>query len=336
MKYISVLLMLLTASWAHAAQPLQVCATVPDLGSITRSIGGDQVAVTVFAKGGEDVHFVEARPSFVKSLSKADLFMQMGLELEVGWAPVLLKNACNAKVLAGAPGYLDCSVAITPIDVPTTPVDRSLGDVHPFGNPHYLLDPINGLKVARLIRDRLIKLRPESTSAFKANYKAFHDTLAADMVGDSLAAQYDIEKLMILSDHGRFMAFLQTQNQADQLGGWLGKLQSHHGMLAVGDHNMWRYFALRFGINLVGYMEPKPGMAPTTRHTAELVNLMRQRHVKIIILGPYFDRRHAQFMADHTDAHIVSLDHQVGASDASPDYLALFNHDIQMLTEAKP
>ena len=143
------------------ARPLQVAVTIPDLGSLVREIGGDQVAVTVFAKGTEDAHFVEAKPSFIKTLSEADLFIQMGLEMEMGWAPVLQQNARNAKVLPGARGFLDASTVITPLDVPTGPVDRSLGDVHEAGNPHYLLDPINGLRVARLIRDKLIELRPE-------------------------------------------------------------------------------------------------------------------------------------------------------------------------------
>ncbi|MBI1369451.1 MAG: hypothetical protein GC162_12455 [Planctomycetes bacterium] len=326
------LTLILTAS-LHA-DPLRVCATVPDLGSITQSIGGDEVTVIVFAKGGEDVHFVEARPSFVKELSTADLYMQMGLELEIGWAPVLLKNARNERVLPGAPGYLDCSTAISPIDVPTTTVDRSLGDVHPFGNPHYLLDPINGLKVARLIRDRLDKLRPESKATFDRNYQAFHDKLAAAMVGDKLAAQYDIEKLMLLADHDKLVPFLESQHQAELLGGWLGAMRPYKGALAVADHNMWRYFALRFGLDLVGYMEPKPGMAPTTSHTAELVDLMRRRNVKLIISSPYFDPRHAAFLAAHTDAKVAALAHQVHATDGTDDYLSFFQHDIDALMAA--
>ena len=325
---------LLLAGTARAAEPLHVCATVPDLGSITRSIGGNEVEVTVFAKGGEDVHFVEARPSFVKELSKADLYLQMGMDLEVGWAPVLLRNCRNAAVQPGSPGYLDCSTAITPIDVPTTTIDRSLGDVHPFGNPHYLLDPVNGLKVAGMIRDRLIELRPELRDGFEANYKGFHDRLAVALVGEELAGLYDIEKLMVLADNGKLMPFLESQQQADLLRGWMGSMAPLHNTPAVADHNMWRYFALRFGIDLVGYMEPKPGLAPTTSHTAELVNLMKQRSVKLIISSPYFDPRHAQFLADHTGAKIAALDHQVGASDASSDYINLFDHDIQVLTEA--
>lgn len=332
----ALLLLLLTVSLAHAAEPLHVCATAPDLGSIARSVGGQDVKVTVFARGGEDIHFVMARPSFVKQLAGADLYLQMGLDLEIGWAPVLLRNCRNVAVQPGAAGYLDCSTAITPIDVPTTVVDRSLGDVHPFGNPHYLLDPINGLKVARLIRDRLIKLRPESRAQFEANYQAFHDRLAAALVGEKLAGLYDVQKLMTLADHGKLMPFLASQNQSDLLGGWLRAAEPLRGAPVVADHNMWRYFARRFGLDIVGYMEPKPGLAPTTSHTADLVELMKRRSVKLVISSPYFDPRHGRFLAEHTDAKVVGLDHQVGASDAAPDYIGLFEHDIAMLTGSGP
>src|SRR4030042_1374833 len=157
-------------SLAHSqgtSKSLQVCATVPDLGNLAQEIGGDQVKITVFAKSQEDPHFIEAKPSFIKALSQADLFLQIGMELEIGYAPVLLQNARNSRVLFGAPGYLDCSKAITPLEIPTGVVDRSMGDVHPLGNPHYLLDPLNGLRVARLIRDRLIELRPEKKPLFE-------------------------------------------------------------------------------------------------------------------------------------------------------------------------
>src|SRR5262245_27303768 len=150
------LVAVLGAAAAADAEPLRVVATTPDLASLVRAVGGDQVSITVLAKPTEDPHFVEAKPSFVKALSEADLYVSNGLQLEMGYAPVLLAGARNPRIVPGAPGHLDASVAVTPLDVPTGTVDRSMGDVHPFGNPHYLLDPLLGLKVAGLVRDALV------------------------------------------------------------------------------------------------------------------------------------------------------------------------------------
>ena len=174
-----------------ATSPLKACATVPELGSLVKEIGGNQVVVTVFAKGTENPHFVEAKPSFIKDLSQADLFVQLGLEMELGWAPGLLQNATNGRVLPGAPGFLDASAAITPLEIPTGTVDRSLGDVHPYGNPHYLADPLNGLKVAALIRDKLTELRPGQKAYFQERYQTFRQKLGTALVGDKLAKKYD-------------------------------------------------------------------------------------------------------------------------------------------------
>ena len=178
-----------------AARLIQVSATVPELGSLAREVGGDRVSITVFAKGTEDAHFVEAKPSFIKALSQCDLYIQVGMDLEIGWAPVLLRNARNGAVLPGAPGFLDASKVISPLEIPTGPVDRSMGDVHPQGNPHYLLDPINGLKVARLIRDKLSELRPNHKAYFEERYAAFSKRLGTALVGEKLARKYDVEKL---------------------------------------------------------------------------------------------------------------------------------------------
>jgi zinc/manganese transport system substrate-binding protein len=186
------------SSASHAQNPaaaLQVCATVPDLGYLVREIGGDQVAVTVFAKGPEDPHFVEAKPGFIKALNQTDVFIEVGMELETGWVPVLFKNARNAKILPGAGGYLDASTVIAPLNVPSGLVDRSLGDVHPTGNPHYLLDPLNGLKVARLIRDKLAELRPQQTQLFNDRYAALQQKIGSALVGEKLAKKYDFELL---------------------------------------------------------------------------------------------------------------------------------------------
>lgn len=315
-------------------QPLKVATTVPDLGSLVREVGGDQVAVTVFAKGTEDPHFIEAKPSFIKTLSEADLFIQMGMEMEAGLTPVLLQSARNAKVSPGAPGFLDASTVIRPLDVPSGPVDRSMGDVHPAGNPHYLLDPINGLRVAQLIRYKFIELRPERQRAFDDRYADFRQRLGGALVGDALAKKYDVEKLAVLFEAGKLGDFLKSQGEESLLGGWFGLIMPYRGAKTVADHNMWPYFARRFGISVIGFLEPKPGLPPTTKHLNELIETMRAQGVKVIMANPYFDPRFAQFVAERTGAQVVSMAHMVGARSGTNDYVSMIDYDVRQLAGA--
>lgn len=283
---------------AASAAPLNVCCTTPDLGDLVRQVGGDEVAVTVFAKGGEDPHFVEAKPGFVKALSRADLYVETGMELEIGWAPVLLQNASNRRVLAGQPGHLDASRAIAPLEVPAGTIDRSMGDVHPAGNPHYLLDPENGLKVADAIRARLSELRPEARDGFQQRYDAF-----AKKVREGLER-------------------------------WAVELKPFAGTPVIADHNMWPYFAARFGVKVSGFLEPKPGLAPTTKHLGEIVAKMKADRVRVILASPYFDKRHARFVQEQTGCAIAELAHQVGGRKGTDDYLALCEFNVHALVEA--
>jgi len=318
----------------EATRSIQVCATVSDLGSLVREVGGDRVSVTVFVKGTEDPHFVEAKPSFIKALSQCDLYIQTGMDSEIGWAPVLLQNARNGAVLPGAPGYLDASKVITPLEIPTGPTDRSMGDVHPLGNPHYLVDPLNGLKVARLIRDKLIELRPDHKAYFDNRYASFSKRLGAALVGEKLARKYDVEKLALLFERGRLGAFLKQQGEEALLGGWLGLMLPYYGAKSVDDHNIWPYFTRRFGIQLIGHMEPKPGIPPTTSHLRALVERMRAEGVRLVLAAAYYDPRHARFISEHTGARVVNLANQVGAREGADDYLRMFDYNIRQLTAA--
>lgn len=322
---------------ASAAGPVRICATVPELGSLARAVGGDQVTVTVFAKGKEDPHFVDAKPSFVRALSEADLFIQLGLDMELGWAPVLVQNARNPRILPGAPGFVDASSVITPLQIPTGAVDRGAGDVSPLGNPHYLLDPLNGLKVAALMRDKFIALRPDQRSHFETRYAAFTNALARALVGDELAKRYgieDVQKLALLFENGKLLDFLDQQKQRDLLGGWLGQMAPYYGLTVVDDHNIWPYFARRFGLKILGHMEPIPGIAPTTKHLQSLVNKMEGAHVTTIVSAPYYDRRHAEFLAHQTSAAIVDLAHQAGSRPGTDDYIAFVDYNVRQIAGA--
>ncbi len=314
-----------------ASKPLQVCATVPDLGNLAQEIGDEQVKITVFAKSQEDPHFVEAKPSFIKALNQADLFLQIGMELEIGYAPVLLQNARNSRVLVGAPGYVDCSKVITPMEVPTGIVDRSMGDVHPLGNPHYLLDPLNGLLVARLIRDRLVELRPEKKAFFEERYTMLNRKMGDALVGEKLARKYEFEKLANLYGEMKIESFLKDQKEEGSLGGWLGMMLPYRGSKVVADHNLWPYFARRFGISLVGFLEPKPGISPTTKHLQDLVDQMKAERVKVILSSPYFVIRYAQFVAKNTGAKIVLFAHQVGSRPGTDSYIRMIDYNVREL-----
>lgn len=208
-----------------------------------------------------------------------------------------------------------------------------MGDVHAAGNPHYLLDPMQGLKVARYIRDILSTLRPAHKAAFAERYTTFHARLAAALVGKPLAAKYDVEKLVRLADYGKLQAFLHSQGEASLLGGWLGHMQPFRGTHVVADHNQWRYFAQRFTLTISGFMEPKPGLPPTTRHLRKLIQSMRAQQVRLILLGPYFDPRHARFLAQHTDAQIVNMAHQVGARPEAENYMRTIDYNVQQLRQ---
>ncbi len=335
---IFMLIGLLLGSWGVATgEPLRIVATVPDLGELSRAVGGDKVQVKVLAKPTEDPHFVDPKPSFVKALNQADLYIQTGFDLEKGWAPVLLKNAKNPDVLPGRRGYLDASVAISPLDVPLVPVDRSLGDVHALGNPHYLTDPIEGLRVARLIRDKLIELRPAETAYFKQRYAEFAERLARALVGSQLAERYGVEgveKLARLQERGKLRAFLERQGELELLGGWLGETSPHYGVLGVADHNMWPYFARRFGIQIVGHLEPKPGIPPSTKHLKELIAMMKAEDVNLVLTSVYYDSRHARFISKNTGAALLSMAHQAGARKGTEGYLEMVDYNVRQVVGA--
>ena len=328
-----VLLLGLTAAPA-TAQALHVCVTVPELSSLAKEIGGDYVQLATFAKATEDPHFVEAKPSFIKTLNACDLYVQVGLELESGWAPVLLQNARNAKILLGAPGYVDASSVVMPLEVSTTPVDRSMGDVHPLGNPHYLSDPLTGLKVAALLRNKFSERQPENAQYFANRYINFRQRMGAALVGEPLSKKYEFEKLALLFEHGKLNEFLQSQGEAASLGGWLALMSRHFGAQVVADHNMWPYFARSFGLTVIGFLEPKPGIPPSTAHLNTLVQTMKASGVKAVLAAAYYDPRYASFIAENTGAKIATMANQAGARPGTEEYLSMVDYNVRQVAEA--
>ena len=282
-----------------AAAPLKVVATTEDLGSLAREIGGDRVAVDVFSRGYQDPHFVEPKPSFILKLVNADLLIVVGRELEIGWLPPLLTQSRNSKIQPGARGYLDASLNVRILDIPTGQVTRAMGDVHPQGNPHYWLDPDNGRRIAQSIRDRLTELLPNDKAYFVQRYADFDSRLT------------QAQKRWDTPDDGRTS-----------------------GRKIVTYHRSWPNFAERFGLDVVGYVEPRPGIPPTPSHTVALIDEMKRQGIKVILVEPYFDVKTPQAVARQTGAEVLVMPPSVGGVKEATDYIALFDYDINLLVAA--
>jgi len=280
------------ATCAHAeGKPLNVVTTTEDLAALAREVGGDRVAVVSLSKGYQDPHFVDAKPSYMVTLKKADLFVEVGRELEVGWAPGLVSGSHNAKIQPGAPGHVDASAQVQVIEVPSS-VSRAQGDIHPFGNPHYLLDPANAAPAARAIRDGLARVSPADKATFDAREADFEKRLAVRVA--------------------------QWKEKAKALG--------LPGMKVVTYHRSWSYFAKAYGLVVVDFVEPRPGIPPSPNHLQDLVNEMKSGGVRVLLMEPFFDARVPQKVSRDTGVPLAILPTSVGAEDSIKTYFDLFDH----------
>lgn len=316
-----------TAESSRAA--LSVVTTVPDLAVIAKRVGGPAVEVEALVKGPQDAHFVQARPSFIRRLHDADVFVMVGLDLETGWVPTLLRSARNPDILPGGPGYVDASRAIQPLEVPGTTIDRGAGDVHPYGNPHYLTDPLHGVRVARLLRDAFSRLDPAHEAALAERTRAFEKEVLEALVGSEAVARFETDVLMSAVEGERVEALL-----GEPPGGWLGAMAPYAGTRVVQDHRIFPYFARRFGLRPVIELEPKPGIAPTTAQVAKVIETVRSAGIPLILASPYFDPRHARRVASQTGAEVVTLAHQVGAVEGADGYLGTIDLNVGRVVEA--
>ena len=323
-----------------AAVPHRIVATTADLAALCRAVGGERVRVVAFAKNAEDSHFVMARPSMTRELADAELLVEVGRELEIGWLPVLVAQCRNAQVQPGRPGRFVAADHVRKLGVPTGAVDRSHGDVHVGGNPHFLLDPRCGLEVATALAAHYSTLWPADAAQFATGLAQLRKDLAIAMVGPKLAERYDhdADALARLFAAGRLAAVLDEHGDRPELGGWFGTLLPLRGRTVVADHDLWPYFAETFGVQVLGFLEPKPGIAPTTRHLQELAERMRTGHVQAILTVPYFPQRTAEALANATEAKVVAMEHQPGARrpDRGQDvgYVEFVDWNVTALAEA--
>src|SRR5438477_7394255 len=292
------LILSLTLLCAFAAQAkLNVVATLPDFGSLAREIGGDKIDIVVLAKATEDLHFVDARPSFVVSLRNADVLIDGGAELEIGWLPPLLQNARNPKIETGKPGRVVASQGVRLMNVPTT-VTRAAGDVHVLGNPHFTTDPIIAKAVAQHIAQAFSALDSANAANYDANSKKFEATINA------------------------------------KLQEWGTALLPFKGQSVVAYHDSWPYFAHRFGINIDLFLEPKPGIPPSPSHLAEVIAQIKAQHIKAIIVEPFHDRKIAERVASATGAKVVDFAQFPGGLPGTDTYVQLIDKLVSNLSVA--
>jgi len=293
------LVFLLAAPVAVSAQgKLNVVTTTEDLASIGREIGGDRATVDSIARGYQDPHFVEAKPSFILKLQRANALIVVGRELEIGWLPPLLTQSRNGKIQLGGPGYLDASLNAQILEIPTGQVTRAEGDVHPLGNPHYWLDPENGKRIAKSIADKFSELQPNDRAYFQQQLASFTSRL----------------------------------DTAEKR--WLSMMAPYKGTKMVSYHRSFPNFAERFGLEIVGYVEPRPGIPPTPQHTLDLINEMKRQNVKLALIEPYFDLKTPQAIGRETDAQVLVMPPSVGGVKEVTDYFKLFDYDINLLIDA--
>lgn len=315
-----------------------VVATTPDLASLCRLVGGGAIAVTALCSGPEDPHFAAARPGMLVALRSATALVEVGRELEVGWLPLLVGNARNGHVLPGSPGRIDGSVAVRALGVPGPQASRADGELHAGGNPHYLLDPLCGLEVAGLLRDRFTALWPADRDRFAAGYATLRQRLAAAMVGAEVAARYDHDAARLAQAFaaGTLLDVLEAHGDRARLGGWFAAMAARRGSRVVVDHELWPYFAERFGLEVVATLEPRPGVAPSTAHLQHVIEQARRRGASAVLRASYFPRQHAERVAAALGIPVVVLAHQCGALPGTDDYVAFVDHNVRALAAALP
>ena len=295
---LSITLLAILAATPAEAKKLSVITATTDLAALAQEVGGDKIDVESIAKGYQDPHFVEAKPSFLLKLRSADLLITVGLQLEIGWLPPLVTQCGNAKIQVGAGGYMDASQFAEILDVPTGTVTRAMGDVHPLGNPHYWLDPNNGRRVAKGIAQKLGEMDASNAAYFQQRFQDFDKRLT------------------------------EAQKR------WDAAMKPYRGRKVVTYHRSAPNFAKYFGLDVVAYVEPRPGIPPSPSHTIELIGMMRRDNVKIIMVEPYFDSKTPESIASQTGGKVVQYMPSVGGAKEITDYFKLFDYDIDVLTKA--
>jgi ABC-type Zn uptake system ZnuABC Zn-binding protein ZnuA len=319
-------------SECRARDKLNVVTTTTNLKSITEAVGGEHVNVSSIATGSEDPHFVEAKPSYMVKTRNADLWIRVGLELEIGYEELIIAGSRNPRIRVGSPGHLDASEGIKPLEVPSGRVSRVMGDVHPLGNPHYWLDPYNGRIIAQNICRRLKQLDAEHAAVYDRNLGSFLLKVDSDMFGGKLVEAVGGEKLWAMQSDGTLDSFLKDQTLS--LDGWLAKLKAFERAKIVTYHRSWPYFAHRFNLDVVGELEPKPGIPPSPGHVLEVINTMKSQKVGVILMETFYSRADAEAVARKTGAKVVIVATAVNGQKEADSYIAMLDNIVTRLSSA--
>ncbi len=321
-----------------AAAQLNVVVTCSSYEPIVEYIGGEHVEVSHLVEGYQDPHIVRPKPSLAQSLAKADLFVATGLDLEM-WAAALVDQANNPALRSGESGYVSVSTGLTIGERPTS-INRADGDVHVFGNPHIHTSPLNGKVIAENICVGLKRIDPDHAAEYDANLKRFKDEIDRRLFGEELVAILGGKTLTKMAHSGKLMEFLASQSYKDRpltdyLGGWLKQAEPLRGTKVVAFHKNWGYFTDLFGIQIVDYMEPKPGIPPSPGHITNVVQTMQEQDIKVLLAATYFDVAKVERVADQTGAEAAVVALAVGGQEGMNTFFDQFDIWIESLLRAQ-
>jgi len=337
-KHFGLLFILVFAilSPVHAGEPdkATILTTTTDLADITKAIAGDKAIVKSIASGKEDPHFLTAKPGFIVQARDANVWIRIGLDLEVGWESPILRDSRNLRIQEGAPGHIDASAGVMVLDVPQQRVTRDMGDVHPYGNPHYWLDPLNGRIMAKTIANRLSELYPEQKAIFQTNLKAFEKALDLRMFGKALVSRYGGARLWKLHLKGNLLQTLDADGQRNELAGWYGMLIPYQGYSIVTYHRSWIYLTERFGLKTPIELEPKPGVPPGSKHLARVIETVKNVQIHVILQEPFYSRKAADLVSEKTGVTVVVCPNTVNGAAEANSYLELIDIAVRNLTKA--
>jgi ABC-type Zn uptake system ZnuABC Zn-binding protein ZnuA len=306
---------------------LRVVTTLAVLKDIAQEIGGERVAVESLSDPRQDPHYVQPRPTLMKRARQADMFIEIGLQLEL-WAQKVVDGSGNTRIQYGQPGRVIASNGIATLELPRV-VTREWGDIHPFGNPHVWLDPINVKRIARNIAEALERVDPQHQDVYKTRLRALEERIDVALFGRELVDEVGARKLTRLAELGRLFDYLDESNLRGKLGGWLEAAEVLRGRAIVTYHKSWIYFVNRFGMTIPIEIEEKPGIPPSAKHRDKVIDTVGRDNVSVIAVSSFYDMSASEYISNRTGARVVRIPIDTGAVSGVDTYFELIDHLIK-------